>query len=226
MTSDIIKEVLNHIFNNQFGAFYYIGDKLYLEEIKKRIDIPRRFEYNGYHISIKTGCSKLTIIFEEDEKWVYKIPVSGEYYSEIGYYEKYPNNIKCEEAIYESSSLEMQEILLPNELFFIYNNIPIYVQKKINKIAGENPNYITEYIKSSTIKELETIESLYEEYSQMALIRVPKNFFKTLFLKFDFNKDLLNELSTLEDLHPFNIGYCEQEPVIFDYGGFLEEGDI
>ena len=42
----------------------------------------------------------------------------------------------------------------------------------------------------------------------------------------DTCKGLFYEFPNIDDLHAFNLGFINDEPVIFDYAGFLTEGDI
>ena len=54
-----------------------------------------------------------------------------------------------------------------------------------------------------------------------------RNFFFSILAKFNFDCEyLIEEISSIDDLHDSNLGFINDEPVIFDYAGFLTEGDI
>lgn len=229
INENTLKSIIDDIFSNHFETFFS-NDKItgYTTKSGHNICLPKEIKIEGYTCLFGRGCSKITIIIEEDKEYVYKIPISGEVDGENEVY-KYPNNIECEMAIYNDSSEDMKNILLENEFLFNYNSVPIYRQKRVDIIQGNNTLYNPDYIENMTEDDFNEAEKLYSEYFDYTngiRARVNRNFFYSIVISYNFDcEHIIRELATIDDLHSNNIGYLDDKPVIFDYAGFLLEGD-
>ena len=125
----------------------------------------------------------------------------------------------------------MKTLLLENEFLFNYNSVPIYRQQRVQIIQGDNVGYQTYLVQRMSELDKEEAEKLYQEYCDSIRLRsltyMNRNFFFSILAKFNFDCEyLIEEISSIDDLHAFNLGFINDEPVIFDYAGFLTEGDI
>ena len=142
VTEKVLKSILDELFSNHFEEFFsnvsYAG---YITKSGHFITLPKEETINGYKCIISTGCSKITLIIDSDEEYVYKIPIRGEAAEDE--FENYPNNIECENLIYRDSSEDMKTLLLENEFLFNYNSVPIYRQQRVEIIQGDDAGYQT-----------------------------------------------------------------------------------
>ena len=230
VTEKTLKSILDELFSNHFEEFFCnVSHAGYITKSGHFITLPKEETINGYKCKISTGCSKITLIIDSDEEYVYKIPIKGEAAEDE--FENYPNNIECENLIYRDSSEDMKTLLLENEFLFNYNSVPIYRQQRVEIIQGDNVGYQTYLVQRMSELDKEEAEKLYQEYCDSIRLRsltyMNRNFFFSILAKFNFDCEyLIEEISSIDDLHAFNLGFINDEPVIFDYAGFLTEGDI
>ena len=230
VTEKVLKSILDELFSNHFEEFFCNASHAgYITKSGHFIRLPKKETINGYKCIISAGCSKITLIIDSDEEYVYKMPISGEV--EENEFENYPNNIECENLIYRDSSEDMKTLLLENEFLFNYNSVPIYRQQRVEIIQGDNVGYQTYPVQRMSESDKEEAEKLYQEYCDSIRLRsltyMNRNFFFSILAKFNFDCEyLIEEISSIDDLHAFNLGFINDEPVIFDYAGFLTEGDI
>lgn len=230
ITEEVLKSILNELFSNQFEEFFNDAGQIgYITKSGKFITLPKKEVINGYDCIISAGCSKVTLIIDSDEEYVYKMPISGEVMEDE--FENYPNNIECENLIYRDSSEDMKTILLENEFLFNYNSVPIYRQQRVDIIQGNVSDYKASLVQRMSEEDKKEADQLYQKYYYMMKDRtftlMCKNFFFSILAKFNFDcEHIIEELMTIDDLHTNNLGFINDEPVIFDYAGFLTEGDI
>ena len=230
VTEEVLKSILNKLFSNQFEEFFNnVSQRGYITKSGKSIILPKKEVINGYECIISTGCSKVTLIIDSDKEYVYKMPISGEVMEDE--FENYPNNIECENLIYRDSSEDMKTILLENEFLFNYNSVPIYRQQRVDIIQGDDWNYKTFLVQKMSEEDKREADQLYQQYCDTmrnkTFTLMCKNFFFSILAKFNFDCEyLVEELMDIDDLHTNNLGFINDEPVIFDYAGFLTEGDI
>lgn len=230
VTEKVLKSILDELFSNHFEEFFSnVGYRGYITKSGHLITLPKKEVINGYECIISTGCSKVTLIIDSDKEYVYKMPISGEVMEDE--FENYPNNIECENLIYRDSSEDMKTILLENEFLFNYNSVPIYRQQRVDIIQGDDWNYKTFLVQKMSDEDKKEADQLYQKYCDTMRDRtftlMCKNFFFSILTKFNFDCEyLVEELMDIDDLHTNNLGFINDEPVIFDYAGFLTEGDI
>lgn len=230
ITEEVLKSILNELFSNQFEEFFNnVSQAGYITKSGKFITLPKKETIKGYDCIISAGCSKVTLIIDSDKEYVYKMPISGEVMEDE--FENYPNNIECENLIYRDSSEDMKTILLENEFLFNYNSVPIYRQQRVETIQGDNIGYQTGLVQRMSEPDKAEAKKIYQEYYDSMTLKsfthMNRNFFFSILAKFNFDcENLIEEISSIDDLHAFNLGFINDEPVIFDYAGFLTEGDI
>lgn len=231
VTEEVLKSIIDNIFSNHFEIFFS-NDRItgYTTQSGYNVCLPKEIKIGEYTCFFGRGCSKITIIIEEDKEYVYKIPIGGEVDVDKEFY-KYPNNIECENLIYRDSSEDMKTILLENEFLFNYNSVPIYRQQRVDIIQGDDWDYKTSLVQRMSEEDKKEADQLYQKYWNTMRGRtytfMCKNFFFSILAKFNFDCEyLIEELMAIDDLHTNNLGFINDEPVIFDYAGFLTEGDI
>ena len=207
VTEKALKSILDELFSNHFEEFFCnVSHAGYITKSGHFIILPKEETINGYKCIISTGCSKITLIIDSDEEYVYKIPIRGE----------------AAEDEFEN---------YPNEFLFNYNAVPIYRQQRVEIIQGDSIDYQTYLVQRMSESDKEEAEKLYQEYCDSIRLRsltyMNRNFFFSILAKFNFDCEyLIEEISSIDDLHAFNLGFINDEPVIFDYAGFLTEGYI
>lgn len=126
------------------------------------------------------------------------------------------NIMRIENEKYYKSDLA-KELLLPNLFVGYFNNIEIYLQKKVDTIWS---NYRFNCCDTSIQALSEKLEKKYEYL-------FGKSFCYKLVEYYGYKRTdkLMEELfnNNLKDLHYANIGMINNRPVIFDYGGYPEQ---
>ena len=170
------------------------------------------------------GASKLVIV-PYDLDYVIKIPFNCVY--DLG--EVYPftsvpfhleNYCQAEEEIYElAKEEELEKIFLPIEYVGEIKTFPVYIQQKASDFMEQD--YSSAKSREIILKERNAnqyfIPSSLPFYwvasclDQLGSIEKLRRFFY-----------FLENENVIHDLHPGNIGYCNQCPVIIDYGGYFE----
>ena len=192
-------------------------DDCIFSSLGKNISIP--FEDLHYHC----GATKLVIDYGN---YVIKIPFTGFYNWNFDDEEVIPtlagywdtkNPCEMEIDIYNEATDRLREILLPTIWVGNINNVPIYVQRKID---GSYTNYRYNYKLSNGNERLgRKVKILsYGGYSAIDSIGI-----YGLISRFgiEFTKFLLEEIDeSISDLHTGNYGYLNDNLVIFDYAGY------
>jgi hypothetical protein len=164
----------------------------------------KKGEYKGYSYEIKFGTTKAVIIFK-DLNYVIKIPVAGVYRFYPHQDKSFLNSLKVESSLAREEDLyrdshAAKAFLLKNIYLGEINNIPIYIQKKVDHFYSEPAQHIKSPYLDSICKEL------------------PLSFKLDIVSFYKKGEEILEELYWLGDIHDENIGYIGSRPVCLDYG--------
>lgn len=193
--------------------------------------------YNYY--SYNYGATKLALIpMNDEDDYVIKIPYTGSYYHESGYFitnaNYYPskteyceyiaaddqdfpwNYCASEVARYALAKQEgFSKCFAKTELLGYINNYPIYVQEKCITFSDSRKNHLhTEEEKLKTFKCCNYYGINRDWLTDFRL------YYGEKFL-FDFINFICN-MEWDDDLRNDNIGYIKNRPVLIDYSGYLE----
>lgn len=232
------KELITNILADVLGSD---ADGLYLhsgciygdasiddEYFYTNLDTKTIVNYDGMDYHLNWGISKLVIV-PDNASYVIKVPFMGLYdYDEKGQpylsQEVLIDLCQTEANFYEEADEDLQRILVPTDFVFLYNNrIPIYIQKKIFKVASgclydtDLEKYVTP-LHTSIVNNL--IHKLYPERRNKEILLE-----YTAYLLPEIGivrtKELIKAISEIDDLHSGNWGIDENgELQIFDYAGF------
>lgn len=229
----LITDILIDVLGSDADGLYLYSDCIYGEAniddeyFYTNLDTKTIVNYDGMDYHLNWGISKLVIV-PDDASFVIKIPFMGLYdYDAKGQpylsQEVLIDLCQTEANLYEEADEDLQHILTPIDFVFLYNNrIPIYIQKKIFKTATglfdtDLKKYVTP-LHTSIVNNL--IHKLYPErhYKEMLLeytaYLLPE-------IGITRTKELIREISTIDDLHNGNWGIDEDGKLqIFDYAGY------
>lgn len=193
--------------------------------------------YNNY--SYAHGATKLALIpINKNEKYVIKIPYTGSYDHESGYYYNSiyinsktdywdytaaDNHTSCwdycatEVERYETAkNAGFARFFAKTEFLDYINNYPIYIQEKCITLSNSSGSH------HHSKEERETTLNICKNY-----FNINKDWLTDFRLCYGTNT-LLNFLNFIQDmewdddLRNENIGYIDNHPVLIDYSGFLE----
>lgn len=216
-------------------------------------EVSRDIWYNdNCHIEVKNGVSRIAFI-PSDKDYVIKMRITGSYdykdmadmYDEEGnyneYYSLFPseelvmykhisedcNLMEEENALYEDANAALQEFLLPNIYIGEWNDMPVYIQKKIF-VSSLNASTVKIDLPSNNTSYSEIEDELHRIIKGQPLVDIPSEFL------YDMLKLKGEEITTraysdlaylcISDLHRGNVGYTKDNKCyIFDYAGYVEE---
>ena len=178
------------------------------------------FPNKNYNLEV--GMTKTTIIFKEDDEWVYKIPHNGIYIpisagfnkeSSQMYFSRLKENACEKERIFYSClpSDNIKKYFLKIYKWKRLDGITLYVQNKVQILPEEAMDYgeLPWYLKDKIKFDISTF------WINRA---IEKNGVDSVVDLVDY---LNNNLDVTEDLSPSNLGIDKNgNPVIIDYSGF------
>lgn len=236
------------------SSIYESQDQSIITHFSNNMDEIVFMDYEYDNVKINLGASKLVII-PNNTKYVIKIPFTTMYNEDCiecdddvdSYCEGKGTNcgyLGCasccyhcnrytyslgqdvqydicadEQNIYEEASDELQQLLVPNIFIGMFNGVvPVYIQKKIKNTARTKK---TNSVATAAEKKIACLvmdkNDCFLDAGAMAQYIV-----KFGICKF---RELVQEITMLDDLHSGNWGYFEDGSVgIIDYGGYSEEG--
>lgn len=184
-------------------------------------------------IEVDAGITKLVLI-PKNLNYVIKIPFTGVY---TAFYKNedgstYYEFVSCadgdicaeENSIYEEVSELGASLLEPNIFVGLYNDyLPIYIQKKVNMIACDDPITLHEDAKTELYSESELKIAKYL-YRKKGEILVTESYLALMIRTYGIKTTckIYKELRPLvSDLHRGNYGRRKDGTVVlFDYGGY------
>lgn len=219
---EVMKMVEDALGDSPEGIFV---DSYFLDEGEETADVRSSLGKISFHVSdtkdfyVKAGATKLCLIPKNSHKdWVVKIPFTGIYdYDTNEIIGKFNiNYIEEEIDIYNNCVSELtNEILAENVYVGEYYGIPIYIQKRINRVYMDSEK-ATNY-RSKMCKKM--LYPIYESSQPFCY-----GFLYDLLMNYGYKK-LKQVMFDIErycfDLHDENYGYTKDgSPLIIDYGGF------
>lgn len=196
-------------------------------------------DYDPPNAEIYMGMTKL-VIDPHDTKYVIKIPFTGFYTWDedesnrdedgVTCWDNLRTNFRCAGGIcgsnvceleikaYEKASDDLQKILMPNEFVTNLDGLNIYIQEKFGE-AYENYDEFS-YCKTISDVKKGIITKIVNTTWQIGTAFVGR-----LVDSFGITKakEIVNELSYIDDLHPGNYGFGKNGCcVVFDYAGYDE----
>lgn len=191
--------------------------------------------FNLYYYAY--GATKLALIpLNKEKDYVIKIPYTGSYNHEYGYYDNYSNYYpervdyweycaaENEERVWDYCACEVEryntaltegfaEYFAKTELLGFINNYPIYVQERCTTFSDIDHKHN----KEEKIKTLNCCK--YYGINQDWLTDFRLYYGEEQLLNFI---DFISLLGWDDDLRNENIGYIKNRPVLIDYSGFYE----
>lgn len=183
-------------------------------------------------IDYEIGATKLVLIPEELD-YVIKIPFNGEndWFHGYGFQSFYGLPASCanyceyEKELYQKAEAAgVEKMFLPLEYVGIINTIPIYIQEKASFIPLYNENSAaTEKSKNYLIAKRKINKQYFPPKLSIEWVAKVLDFLGSIE---ELEKFLLfikiEEID--KDLHVHNYGFIgNNQPIIFDYGGYFEE---
>lgn len=192
------------------------------------------------HYDYAYGATKLVLIpLNEKDDYVIKIPYTGSYYHESGYYNSdtiyYPPRTDYydyiaadnDERSWDYCASEVKRYLLAEKegfaecfaktkLLGYVNNYPIYIQEKCITFSDCKNKH-----KHSEEERLKTSKccNFYYGINKDWLTDFRLYYGEKFLLKFI---NFINNMQWDDDLRNENIGYIKNRPVLIDYAGFLD----
>ena len=194
--------------------------------------------YNSY--TYANGATKFVLIPLNTDNYVIKIPYTGSYNFESGYYDddnyyhhgredywEYYGS-ECRERPWDYCAGEVQrykeaeknglaECFAKTELLGYVNDYPVYIQEKC--ITYDSCAYNHHYSVDEKIKTSKCCSSSSIDINMNWLTDFRFYYGEEKLLKFI---NFIHEAQWDDDLRGENIGYIEDRPVLIDYSGFLE----
>lgn len=224
-----------------YGEYYLNEDEndlFYIEDFKNFL-INNGIE----NVNVDFGLTKIVLI-PNDKNYVIKIPIT-----KIGYYDyvvkngKYKRNkfvignnnlgdyCLIEEKLFNSFSDDLKKIFAETKFITKVNNLPIYIQEKVEMSYSQKLNMFNPKHYPSDRKNKKDIcynlNSINEYKEFVNYSELSENFCYDILINYGVNS-LIELLQTINkigitDLHTKNYGYNRKnKPMIFDYSGYGE----
>ena len=187
---------------------------------------------NSFNTMVKTGLTRIVLI-PNNKDYVIKLPVTGVYgniYDEYGCddpenceikkyvdLEEY-NVFDNEQVIYDNLFSESKEVFSLSIYIGNFNNIPVYIQEKVDQIRFD----MMPSISKEDSKKVSTLTSRHH-YKEFVERPLTDDFIISLINLYGEEAAgyILEDCKNIDDLHTNNYGYTKEgKPVIFDFAGF------
>lgn len=227
---EVLGKQTNGIFINQ-GYLDYDDDPT----IYTNLDLKTKINHIK-SIEIHNGVTKVCLT-SKNLSYVVKLLFNGTYDDDnlklIYSVNPETNAITEEEFFYKKASSNLKKVLLPNIYLGRWNNIKVYIQKKVfSTYKGRETTFLKDTLPSCSTSQnfiSDRIASINSQtFSSHDLTsRLCDGFAYDVisYYGLDFAKKIFAEINELymDDLHSNNVGYLKNgQPCIFDYGGYDE----
>lgn len=189
----------------------------------------------GKNYRLGGGASKIVIVPKRAD-YVIKIPITGTYITkqdengnEVRELEGHVDltefdHLEREQSIYQILNSGSKKVFLPNITVGEINDIPIYIQEKVEKTFGQINNPAEKF--ESSMNSAKKIVNQTSYGSQDGIDALDDAFIAAIVEYYgeDVARQVIVDAGDIGDLHEDNYGFTvDGRPVIFDYADFFCE---